>query len=113
LNTSIDAQNRKETTMKMGWMIMATTAALALGARAEEAAKDDYPLTTCVVSEEALDSMGGYYSFEYQGREVRFCCKDCKTDFLAEPAKYLKMIDDAAAAKKTKTETDSHAGHNH
>jgi len=30
---------------------------------------------------------------------VRFCCKNCLQDFQKDPAKYLKMIDDAAAAK--------------
>jgi hypothetical protein len=33
------------------------------------------------------------------GRLVRFCCKDCIKDFIKAPAKYLKIIDDAAAAK--------------
>jgi hypothetical protein len=28
---------------------------------------------------------------------VRFCCKGCVKKFNAEPEKFLKMIDDAAA----------------
>ena len=66
----------------------------------DKAAKTDtYPLTTCVVSGEKLGEMGDAVIFNYEGREVRFCCKDCKKDFLKDPAKYLKMIDDAAAKK--------------
>ena len=84
-------------------MVIALAALLALGlaVRAEDAAKktDTYPLTTCVVSGEELGEHGDPVVFNYEGREVRFCCKDCKKDFLKDPAKYLKMIDDAAAKK--------------
>jgi YHS domain-containing protein len=76
---------------------------LALGtaasARAEAAKKDAYPLTTCVVSGESLGDHGDPYVMKHQGREVRFCCKDCRKDFLKDPAKYLKKIDDAEKAR--------------
>ncbi len=85
-------------------IILPLLVALTLGihtARATaEAQKDTYPLTTCVVSGEKLGEMGEPYVLLHEGREVRFCCKGCKKDFLKEPAKYLKKIDDAAAAKK-------------
>jgi len=65
-----------------------------------------YPLATCVVSGDKLDevTMGGPIDYVYQqngkpDRLVRFCCKDCVKDFEKEPAKYLKKIDEAAAAK--------------
>jgi hypothetical protein len=32
-------------------------------------------------------------------RLVRFCCPDCLKDFNKNPAKFLKMIDDAAQKK--------------
>ena len=57
-------------------------------------------LTTCPVSGEKLDSMGKPYVFVYQGQEVKLCCSGCKKDFDKDPAKYLKKIQDAAAAKK-------------
>jgi hypothetical protein len=78
-------------------------------AHAEEVAKADeaaviakqsptYPLKTCVVSGEALGGdMGAPVDYVYQGRLVRFCCKGCIKKFNAEPEKFLKMIDDAAA----------------
>src|SRR5438552_2518552 len=72
-----------------------------------KAARDNYPLTTCVVSDDKLTEMGK--PVEYVWREagkpdrlVMFCCKDCIKDFEKEPAKYLKKIDDAAAAKAVK-----------
>jgi hypothetical protein len=69
-------------------------------------AKADYPLTTCVVSGDELKegSMGGPVDYIHKeagkpDRLVRFCCKDCVKDFKKDPAKYLKKIDEAAAAK--------------
>jgi hypothetical protein len=69
-------------------------------------AKADYPLKTCVVSDEAFDGdMGKAVDYVYQkegkpDRLVRFCCKDCRKDFDKDPAKYLKQIDAAAAKAK-------------
>lgn len=69
-------------------------------------AKAVYPLKTCVVSgEEIGGSMGEGVDYLYKkegqpDRLVRFCCKDCLADFNKEPAKYLKLIDEAAAKAK-------------
>jgi hypothetical protein len=69
-------------------------------------AKAAYPLKTCVVSDEAIGgSMGEGIDYVYKqagqpDRLVRFCCKDCRKDFDKEPAKYLKLIDEAAAKAK-------------
>ena len=57
-------------------------------------------LTTCPVSGEKLGEMGKPYVFDYQGQEVKLCCSGCKKDFDKDPAKYLKKIQDATAAKK-------------
>jgi len=63
-----------------------------------------YPLKTCVVSGEKLGEMGDPFVYAYEGREIKFCCKGCLKDFKKEPAKYIKMIDEAEAkAKKAKT----------
>jgi hypothetical protein len=69
-------------------------------------AQAGYPLNTCTVSGDKLDSgdMGKPQDFIYKedgkpDRLVRFCCKDCLKDFNKDQAKYLKIIDDAAAAK--------------
>jgi hypothetical protein len=90
-------------------------AVLAFGSIAARAAADaqknpanstaDYPLATCVVSGDKLGGdMGAPVDYIYKeegkpDRLVRFCCKNCVKDFKKDPAKYLKMIDDAAAAK--------------
>ncbi len=63
-----------------------------------------YPLKTCVVSGEKLGEMGDPYVWEYKGREIKFCCQGCVKDFKKDPAKYLKIIEDAEAkAKKGKS----------
>ena len=56
-----------------------------------------YPLKVCVVTDEKLDKDAHVWS--YQGREIKFCCKDCERDFLKEPAKYLKKIEEAEKKK--------------
>ena len=70
-------------------------------------AKTTYPLTTCVVSGEPLTDgdMGPPIDYVYKqegkpDRLVLFCCKMCIGKFKKDPAKYLKQIDDAAAAPK-------------
>ena len=58
--------------------------------------KPAYPLTTCVVSGEKLDAMGGPVVFTYEGQEVRLCCEHCKPKFEKHPEDYLKKIKDAS-----------------
>ncbi len=63
-----------------------------------------YTLKTCPVSGDELGAMGKAYTFEYQGREIKLCCKSCLKDFNKNPAKYVKKIDqDEAKAKKAKS----------
>jgi YHS domain-containing protein len=63
-----------------------------------------YTLKTCVVSGDKLGEMGDPFVYAYQGREIKFCCKGCLKDFNKDPAKYIKMIDEAEAkAKKAKS----------
>lgn len=89
-------------------IILAILLAAGLGARAEEkkdeAKKDTYPTDLCVVSGDKLDSMDDLTKYTYKApdgttREVRFCCKDCTKSFKKDPAKYLKILDEAAAKK--------------
>ena len=54
-----------------------------------------YPLKTCVVSGEKLDSMGKPYVFTNGNQEVKLCCKDCLKDFKKDTAKFTKKIQEA------------------
>ncbi len=60
----------------------------------------DYPLTKCVVSDEKLGEHGKPVKVSDNGTDVYLCCKSCKKDFAKDPAKFTKMVKDAAAAKK-------------
>ncbi len=53
-----------------------------------------YPLETCPVSHEPLDSMGQPLDYVHEGRLVRFCCKSCVKEFKKDPASILKLIDE-------------------
>jgi len=59
-----------------------------------------YTLKNCIVSGDKLDEMGKTYVFEYQGREIKFCCKGCVKDFQKNPADYIKKIEKADAKAK-------------
>jgi YHS domain-containing protein len=58
-----------------------------------EAAAKPYPLKTCIVSDNDLDSMGEQASFVYQGQTIKVCCKACIAKFEKNPAKYLKKLE--------------------
>lgn len=60
------------------------------------AAKDSYPLTTCLVSGEPLDSMGGPVSIEHEGTTVKFCCESCIDEFKETPEQFLPKLTQAA-----------------
>lgn len=77
--------------------LIATLLGLALSTNAADAPA--YPLKTCVVSGESLGSMGKPFSVTHEGTEVKLCCKSCLKDFNANPAKYVKIVKDAAAKK--------------
>src|SRR5262245_39372578 len=53
-----------------------------------------YPLTTCPISHESLDSMGKPLDVVHEGRLVRLCCKSCLKEFKKDPAPILKSIDE-------------------
>ena len=79
-------------------------------------AKAAYPLETCVVSGDKLESGDMGEPIDYIHKEegkpdrlVRLCCKGCVRDFKKDPAKYLKLIDEAAA----KSSAEGHGGHAH
>ncbi len=72
------------------------------GAKSDQPA---YPLETCVVSGDKLGDMGEPFVYVHQqqgqpDRTILLCCKGCVKSFKQEPAKYLRLLDEAAAAKK-------------
>ncbi len=59
--------------------------------KTDEAVKP-YPLQTCIVTDNDLDSMGEESRMVYQGQEIKFCCKPCEKKFLKNPGKYLAKL---------------------
>ncbi len=57
--------------------------------------KDDYPLTTCMISGMKLGSMGDPIEYIAANRLVRFCCAGCPRSFWKDPATYLAKLDEA------------------
>ena len=97
--------------MKKRMTVITLAALLAAGlvVRAEEKAaapKDNYPLKTCVVSDQDLGDMGDPVKYTYKAAdgketEVQFCCKKCIKKFQKDPETYLKKFNDAVAKAKT------------
>jgi YHS domain-containing protein len=52
-----------------------------------------YPIDTCIVPGEALGEHGDVVTAEYDGREIRFCCRMCVKDFEKDQASYLQKLD--------------------
>jgi YHS domain-containing protein len=85
-----------------------------------------YPLTTCMASGDKLGGdMGKPVDLVVGNRLVRFCCSSCVKDFNTNPAKFLKMIDNAAQKEATGSKpkasevsaktpaSGGHGGHRH
>ena len=92
-----NATQSNHTNMKTQLTTLLTIAVLSLTACAE--GTKPYPLTTCVVSGEKLGEMGKPVKVTSDGTEVQLCCKSCIKDFNKDPAKYVKLVKDAAAKK--------------
>ncbi len=60
---------------------------------------DPYPLEICILTGEPLEE--GHEVFNYEGREVRVCCSDCKSKFTEEA--YIRVDEiNASLAKEQK-----------
>lgn len=58
-----------------------------------------YPLSTCIVTENALGSMGDPVTRVYQGQEVKFCCDPCIAIFEEHPDLYLEKLNAATRSE--------------
>ncbi|MCC6285666.1 MAG: hypothetical protein IT439_10290 [Phycisphaerales bacterium] len=56
---------------------------------------DPFTLDTCPVSGEAFDAEEDPVIVFHEGRQVRLCCEMCIKKFNADPAKFLKVVDEA------------------
>ena len=80
-------------------IIAATLLACGITFAADTGVPKNYPLKTCPVSGEKLGEHGKPFKITHEGTDVYLCCKSCKKDFEKEPAKFTKMVKDAAPKK--------------
>ncbi len=103
MNINIDIR-----TAILGGMLVLSSLAWATepGKPGEPKKVKPYTLKTCIVSDEKLNGdMGKPYVFDFQGQEIKLCCKGCLKDFQKDPAKYLKKLADAQKGAKEKAPT--------
>jgi YHS domain-containing protein len=55
-----------------------------------------YPVDSCLISGQGLESMDNPADYIYNNRLVRFCCAGCIDNFLEDPALHLGKLDAAA-----------------
>jgi len=73
---------------------------------------DSYPLTTCVIAGEALDTMGEPLKIVAGNRLVQFCCAGCESKFWKNPQKALAKLDGGAAGEEEEgSDEKDHAEH--
>lgn len=80
---------------------------------AAEAVPANYPLKTCVVSDEDLGSMGKPFEIIHKqagkpDRKVLLCCSNCEEGFLKDPTKALAKLDAAEKAAAAHGSADGH-----
>ena len=75
-------------------------AAFAFGEETAPAVVDagKYPLNVCPISGEKLGEMGDPVVKEYEGREVKFCCKNCVGTFEKDLKSSFKILDEKIVA---------------
>ena len=105
LRSSVKIQTY-ETPMKRVTTILLLVAAVVVArpsSHAADAGPKPYKLPVCAVS---LEPYGGKHGkprvFMHEGREIKTCCEDCQKEFTANPAKFLKQVDEAEEKLKEK-----------
>jgi hypothetical protein len=77
---------------KLAFIITGLLAVTSLTAAASKPPAKAYPLKTCIVTDNALGSMGDERRFVHNGQEIKVCCKPCIAKFKKDPDKYLKKL---------------------
>jgi len=65
---------------------------------------EPYPLTVCLVGGDDLGKMGDPEVLVYAGREIKVCCGACVESFRKDPARYLRILEEARRKKPASPE---------
>ena len=71
-------------------LLLASCAASSSGGMASGA--KPYTKDVCLVTGNKLGSMGTPITMNYQGQEVKLCCRPCVAKFNADPQRYLAKL---------------------
>jgi len=93
-------QNRIILTFIVGLSLLSAVFAADAKPAADKGKVKSYPLDTCIVTENDLDSMGGEVTKVYKGQEVKFCCRPCIKKFDKNPEKYLSRLEQPPGAER-------------
>jgi len=74
-------------------LVMALSLASGAAFAADEIKGDPYPLDHCVMSGKQFTEDAKPVVVVHEGREIKFCCNDCKGKFEADPAAVLSKLD--------------------
>lgn len=77
------------------WTVLSLSLAFCLACTSTRSAGSGaipYPLETCLVTENALGSMGDPVTLIHAGQEVKLCCAPCVEEFQAHPEQYLARL---------------------
>ncbi len=81
-------------------LLVSLTGCSGAGATLGSGSAKPYPLDVCLVTDNALGSMGDPVSMVYEGQEVKFCCRPCIKKFKADPEKYLSKLNQKPSQEK-------------
>lgn len=79
-------------TTAIGAVILPLTISSCATAPTTQSSVKPYPLSTCIVTDNKLGSMGDPVTKVYNGQEVKFCCAPCIEKFEKDPEKYLAKL---------------------
>lgn len=79
--------------MLIGLLITACGSPRAASGSQAQVAIRPYPLDTCLVTENALGSMGDPVTLVHAGQEIKLCCAPCVEEFKAHPETYLSRLE--------------------
>lgn len=92
--------------MKIMYMLLTLSILSFIPTRSNAEVTNKYcPVTT---NEFALEK----FSLEYKGETIYFCCNSCKKDFLANPEKYMAVLDSMKVASAVESEPHEHDSSN-
>jgi YHS domain-containing protein len=89
---------------KVVWLTLLLTAGLLMKTYATDAQLVEVKNKICPISHEEVGKNGMEpHKVTYNGKVYNLCCSMCEKDFMKDPAKYSKLLDEEAASEEAAT----------